>query len=49
MLLQDIEADGAIGIDVWVVDSRRKVDLRRLEWIIGWEVDVQEVDTASVW
>jgi len=49
LLLKDIEADGSIGVDVGVVDSRGEVDLWWLEWVVSWEVDVQEVDTTSVW
>ena len=31
-----------------MVDSRGEVDLCRFEWVIGWEMDVQEVDTSSI-
>ena len=46
LLLEDIKANRTIGVDVGVVDSRGKVDLRGLEGIVGWEMDVQEVNTA---
>tara|TARA_B110001450_G_scaffold234800_1_gene239026 strand:+ start:545 stop:922 length:378 start_codon:yes stop_codon:yes gene_type:complete len=49
LFLQDIEADGAVGVDIWVVDSRGEVDLSWLERIVGWEVDVQEVDSSGIW
>ena len=49
MLLQDIKADGSIGVDVWMVDSRGEVDLGWLERIVSREMDVQEVDTSGVW
>lgn len=49
LLLQDIKADGSIGVDVWMVDSRGEVDLRWLERIVCREMDVQEVDTSGVW
>jgi len=32
-----------------MVDSCGEVNLGWLEWVIGWEVDVQEVNTTSVW
>ena len=32
-----------------MVDSGREVDFRRLEWVIGREVDVKEEDTSRVW
>ena len=48
MLLQDIEADRSVGVDIWMVDSSGEVDLSWLEWVVGWEVDVQEVDSSSI-
>ena len=48
LLFQDIQADGAIGVDVWVVNSRGEIELRWLEWVVSWEVDVQEVDTTGI-
>jgi hypothetical protein len=32
-----------------VVDSSREVDLRGLEWVIGWEVYGKEEDAALEW
>ena len=32
-----------------MVDPRGEVDLWWLEWVIRWEMDVQEEDTASIW
>jgi hypothetical protein len=32
-----------------VVDSSREVDLRGLEWVVGWEVDGKEEDAALEW
>ena len=32
-----------------MVDSSREVDLRRLEWVVGWEVDGKEEDAALEW
>ena len=32
-----------------MVDSSRKVDLRGLEWVIGWEVYGKEEDAALEW
>ena len=48
LLLENIKADGAVRVDVRVVDSRGEVDLRRLEGVIRREMDVQEEDTTSV-
>lgn len=36
---QNIKTDTAIGVDIGVVDAGSEVDLRRLEWVIGREVD----------
>jgi len=49
LFLQDIKADRPIGVDVWVIDSCGEVDLGWFEWVIGWEMDVQEVDTSGIW
>ena len=46
LVSQDIQADAAVGIDVWVVDTCCKVYLGRLERVVGWEVDGKEKDTA---
>ena len=48
LFLEDIEADGAVRVDVGVVDSRGEVDLGRLERVIRGEMDVQEEDTTGV-
>jgi hypothetical protein len=48
LFLQDIKADGSIGVDIWVVDSCGEVDLGWLEWVVSWEVDVQEVNTTGI-
>ena len=48
MVSQDIQANAAVGVDVGVVDSRRGVNLRRLEGVVGREVYGEEEDTSSV-
>ena len=48
LLLQDIQADWSVGVDVWMVDSCGEVDLGWLEWVVSWEMDVQEVDTSGI-
>ena len=42
LVLEDVEADGAIRVDVSMVNFRCKGDLRGLEWIIRREDDVQK-------
>jgi hypothetical protein len=32
-----------------VIDASGEVDLRGLEWVVGWEVDCEEEDTALEW
>lgn len=48
LVLQNVQADGAVGVYVWMVDARRKVHLGGLKWVVGGEVDVQEEDAAGV-
>jgi len=48
LLLEDIEADRSVGVDVGVIDSCGEVDLWWLEWVVSWEMDVQEENTSGV-
>jgi len=48
LLLEDIEADGSVGVDVWMIDPGGEIDLWRLEWVVSWEVNVQEEDSSSI-
>ena len=48
LIFQNIQADGTVGVNVWVVDSSGEVDLGWLEWVIGREMDIQEVHSSSV-
>ena len=48
LILQDIQTDRTIRVDVWVVDSCGEINLRWLEWVVSWEMDVQEVDTTGI-
>ena len=49
LVLQNVEADAAIGVDVTVVNSRRKRHFWRFEWVVSREVDVEEEHTSRVW
>lgn len=49
LVSQDIQTDAAVRVDVGVIDASGEVDLRRLEGVIGGEVDGKEEDTARVW
>ena len=49
LILEDIQANATVWVDVWVIDSGSKVALGWLEWVVSWEVDVQEENTASIW
>ena len=42
LVLEDVEADGAIRVDVSMVNFRCEGDLRGLEGVVRWEDDVQE-------
>ena len=48
LVTQDVEADGAVGVDVWVVDTGGEVDFGRLERVVSGEVDGQEEDAGRV-
>jgi len=45
---QDIKADGAVGVDIGVIDPSREADPGRLERVIGRECDGEEEDTTSI-
>ena len=49
LIPQDVQADRAVAVDVWVVDAGGEVDLRRLEGVVCGEVDGEEENTAGVW
>lgn len=40
LVLQDVQADGAVGVDVRVVNARDEVDLGRLEGVVRRELNV---------
>lgn len=46
---EDIQTDAAVGVDVGVVDAGGEVDLGRLEWVVGREVNGEEEDASRVW
>lgn len=48
VILQNVQTDVSLGIDVAVVDTRAKDDLRRFERILGGEGDLEEEDPALV-
>ena len=49
MILEDVQADTAVCVDVWVVDSGAESDFWWLEWVVNWEVDVQKEETSRIW
>jgi len=49
LIPQDVQTDAAVAVDVRVVDTGGEVDLRRLERVVGGEVDRKEEDAAGVW
>lgn len=46
LVSKNIETNATITIDIRVVDSSREVDLRRLEWVVRGELDLQEEDAS---
>jgi hypothetical protein len=49
LVSQNVQADATVRVDVGVVDAGSEVDLRRLERVVGREVNREEKDTARVW
>lgn len=47
LVFQDIQADGTVGVDVWMINSSREVNLGWLEWVVSWEVNVQEENSSG--
>ena len=43
---QDVQTDGAIGVNVRVVNTGGEGELWRLEWVIRWEVYIEEKYTT---
>ena len=48
LLFQNVQTDGTIGVDVWVVDPGGEIKLSRLERIVCREVDVEEENSTSI-
>ena len=46
LVLEDVQADGAVGVDVGVVDSRDEVELGRLEGVVRRELDIEGKDAS---
>ena len=49
LVLEDVEADASVWINVAVVDSGRKCTLGWFKWVVSWEANVDEEDTACIW
>ena len=45
---QDVQADGAVGVNVGVINSSSEGHFGRLEGVVGWEVNGQEEYPALV-
>ena len=48
MVSQNVQTDTAVRVDVGVVDAGGEVDLGRLKWVVGREVNCEEEDTSRV-
>lgn len=46
---EDVQADGAVAVDIRVVDLGREADFGGLERVVGWEGDGEEENAACVW
>jgi len=49
LVSQNVQADGAVGIDIRVVDASGEVDLGRLEGVVCGKVDGKEKHAALEW
>lgn len=49
MVSENVQTDAAVAVDVGVVYAGCEVDLWRLEWVVCWEMDREEENTAGVW
>ena len=48
LVLQDVQTDDALGVDIAVVDPGPEFHFRRLEGIIGGEMNIQEEDASFI-
>jgi len=48
LVLEDIKTNSSVRVDVAVVDTGGEMNLRRLEWVISWKMDIKEEDTAGI-
>jgi len=48
LILENIQTDSPVRVDVAVVDAGGEVYLWGFEWVVCWEVDVEEEDSAGV-
>lgn len=48
LILENIKTDASVGIDVAVVDPGGKVNLGRLEGVIGRKVNIEKKDAARI-
>lgn len=48
LVLQNVQTDDALGVDIAVVDSGPELHFRRLEGIIGGEMNIQEEDASLI-
>lgn len=46
---QNVQTDAAVRVDVGVIDAGGEVNLGRLEWVVGREVDGEEENASRVW
>ena len=49
LVSQNVKADAAVRVDVGMVDTGGEIDLRRLERVVGREMDRKEENAARVW
>lgn len=48
LVSQDVKTYATIGVDIWVVDAGDEIYFRRLERVVGLEMDVEEENTSRI-
>jgi hypothetical protein len=48
LIPQDIEANGSVGVDVWVIDLCREADFGRFKRVVRRKHDGEEEDSSRI-
>jgi len=48
LIFQNVEADGSVRVDVWMVALCRELNFGWFEWVVAWESNREEENTAGI-